>query len=70
MKLDETLLKMLEFLKKMEFLEKKHILFVQGSGFNIDDQNHFRIVFLADYNCLKKAMDSLEDFLNVKRIIN
>ena len=54
----------------IELLEKKHILLVQGSGFNIDDQSHFRIVFLADYNTLKKAMDSLEDFLNEKRIRN
>ena len=57
-------------LKQLKEAFKKHILFVQGSGFNIDDQNHFRIVFLADYNCLKKTIDSLEDFLNVKRIIN
>lgn len=54
----------------IELLEKKYILLVQGSGFNIDDQSHFRIVFLADYNTLKKAMDSLEDFLNEKRIRN
>ena len=46
-----------------DFLEKKHILFVQGSGFNMDDYNHFRIVFLADYTKLKYAMDSLEEYL-------
>ena len=50
-----------------DFLEKKHILLVQGSGFNMDDYNHFRIVFLADYNKLKFAMDSLEKYLNERK---
>lgn len=50
-----------------DFLEKKHILFVQGSGFNMDDNNHFRIVFLANKSDLEYAMDSLEEYLDDRR---
>ena len=51
----------------LDFLNKYHILFVQGSGFNIDDNNHFRIVFLADMKDLSYAMDCLEEYLNKKK---
>ena len=52
----------------LDFLKKKNILFVHGSGFNTDDNNHFRIVFLANEEDLCYALNSLIDYLNEKRI--
>ncbi|NVK30993.1 MAG: pyridoxal phosphate-dependent aminotransferase [Gammaproteobacteria bacterium] len=46
------------------FLEEEKVLLVQGSGFNIDDSNHFRIVFLPDVDRLTTALDRLERFLD------
>lgn len=45
------------------FLKSKHILFINGTGFNWKEQNHFRLVYLADCNKLKYATDSLKFFL-------
>ena len=39
----------------MRLLEKRHLLIVPGSSFNIDYKNHFRIVFLADEEALRTA---------------
>ena len=50
-----------EFIFK--FLEEKHVLFVQGSGFNYDRSNAFRIVFLPHLETLGNAFDRLEEFL-------
>ena len=51
----------------LEFLKEKHVLFVQGTGFNYNSPDHFRITYLANIKDLKYALDSLEDFLNKKR---
>ena len=50
----------------LEFLKEKHVLFVQGTGFNYNTPDHFRITYLASIKDLKYALDSLEDFLNKK----
>ena len=47
----------------LDFLKAKNILFINGTGFNCNKQDHFRIVYLADCNKLKYATDSLENFL-------
>lgn len=49
----------------LDFLRKEHVLVVHGSGFNWDRPDHFRVVYLADCEKLKSAMNGLEDFLNL-----
>lgn len=48
----------------LDFLLQEHVLMVQGSGFNISDKNHFRIVFLPREDVLKDAMVKLAMFLD------
>jgi len=47
----------------LDLLHQKHILIVQGSGFNWKQPDHFRIAFLPEVAELKTAMDKLGDFL-------
>lgn len=47
----------------LDFLVQEHVLMVQGSGFNIDDNYHFRIVFLPRVDVLEKAINKLANFL-------
>ena len=47
----------------LDFLKEKHVLFVNGKGFNWDKEDHFRLVYLADCDKLKYATESLRDFL-------
>ena len=47
----------------LDFLRKKKILLVQGSGFNYPTPDHVRIVYLPDVKELKYAAEELEDFL-------
>lgn len=47
-----------------DLLEKEKILVVQGTAFNIDDNNHFRIVFLPSVDILQQAMAKIERFLS------
>ncbi len=51
----------------LDFLQEKHILIIHGSGFNWMEPNHFRIVYLPEINDLKRATDSLADFLTYYR---
>ena len=48
----------------LDFLKSKHILFIHGTGFNWNEPNHFRFVYLADCKSLKYATDSLKEFLS------
>lgn len=48
----------------LKFLEEKHVLFVQGSGFNYERSNAFRVVFLPYIDTLNDAFDRLEEFLH------
>lgn len=48
----------------LDFLKAKNILFINGTGFNWNKQDHFRIVYLADCKKLKYAIDSLKVFLD------
>ncbi len=48
----------------LDFLKEKNTLVINGKGFNWKEDNHFRIVYLADIEKLKYAMDNLEEFLS------
>jgi alanine-synthesizing transaminase len=50
----------------MDLLRDEHILFVQGSGFNWIEPDHFRIVFLPHLDELEKVMNNLAQFLSAK----
>jgi len=47
----------------LKFLEEKHVLLVQGSGFNYYRSPAFRVVFLPHSDTLNNAFDRLQDFL-------
>ncbi|MCD8155965.1 MAG: aminotransferase class I/II-fold pyridoxal phosphate-dependent enzyme [Clostridiales bacterium] len=51
----------------LDFLKEKHVLIVQGSGFNWKEPDHFRIVYLPRVEVLKEAMGKLGDFLHYYR---
>jgi len=48
----------------LEFLLQEKVLMVQGSGFNIKDQQHFRIVFLPREDALTDSLEKLSHFLS------
>lgn len=48
----------------LDFLREKHVLIVQGSGFNWGEPDHFRIVYLPQLDDLKVATKRLKDFLS------
>ena len=47
----------------LDFLDKKHVLIVHGTGFNWSNIDHFRIVYLADNKVMEQALNNLQDFL-------
>ncbi|MEH6443021.1 MAG: pyridoxal phosphate-dependent aminotransferase [Oceanospirillaceae bacterium] len=51
----------------LDLLIKHHVLIVQGSGFNLADNQHFRIVILPREDELKEAIGRLSDFLQAYR---
>ena len=53
--------------RALDFLRKKRVLIVSGSGFNWNAPDHFRIVYLPRLEELKKATDRLRDFLRTYR---
>ena len=48
----------------LDFLRSEHVLLVQGTGFNMPEPDHFRIVFLPTVRDLKHAIGRLEKFLS------
>ena len=48
----------------LDLLQEKHILIVQGTGFNWPTPDHFRIVFLPDEETLTLAADGIREFLS------
>jgi len=50
----------------MDLLREERILFVQGSGFNWIEPDHFRIVFLPHLEELEKVFSTLSNFLAAK----
>lgn len=51
----------------MDLLVQEKVLMVQGSGFNWDRPDHFRVVFLPNLIDLEDAMDRLDRFFAAKR---
>ncbi|WP_320157742.1 aminotransferase class I/II-fold pyridoxal phosphate-dependent enzyme [Psychrobacter sp. 72-O-c] len=51
----------------MELLLEEKVLMVQGTGFNWDAPDHFRVVFLPNLHELEDAMDRLDRFFAKKR---
>ncbi len=47
----------------IDFLRRKNVLVVPGSGFNWAQPDHFRVVYLPRIEVLHEAMNKLEDFL-------
>ncbi|WP_455719669.1 aminotransferase class I/II-fold pyridoxal phosphate-dependent enzyme [Agathobacter sp.] len=47
----------------LDLLREKKILIIHGGGFNWDQPDHFRVVYLPRIEVLKDAMGSLSDFL-------
>ncbi|HCT92141.1 MAG TPA: aminotransferase [Lachnospiraceae bacterium] len=48
----------------LDFLREKRVLFVQGTGFNWHEPDHFRIVYLPRIAVLKESMEKMRDFLS------
>ncbi len=51
----------------MELLIEEKVLMVQGTGFNWDAPDHFRVVFLPNLHDLENAMDRLDRFFAKRR---
>lgn len=48
----------------LDFLKEKKVLIVQGTGFNWNAPDHFRIVYLPELDVLQDAITRLSDFLS------
>ncbi|WP_020409759.1 pyridoxal phosphate-dependent aminotransferase [Hahella ganghwensis] len=63
-KIDPNVLKIRnDELMVLDLLKQERILIVQGSAFNLDDQQHFRLVFLPRVDELTSAVERIEHFL-------
>jgi alanine-synthesizing transaminase len=51
----------------LELLEQKHILVVQGTGFNWPNTDHFRVVTLQHADDLEEAVGRMGEFLAARR---
>lgn len=51
----------------LDFLREKKVLIVHGGGFNWQEPDHFRVVYLPRLEVLDEAMDKLGDFLTTYR---
>jgi len=47
----------------LDLLQQQKVLIVQGSGFNLDDTQHFRLVFLPSTDLLIEAIERIAVFL-------
>jgi alanine-synthesizing transaminase len=51
----------------LDFLLEKHVLLVQGTGFNWPAPDHFRVVFLPTIEEIRMVADRMADFLKTYR---
>lgn len=51
----------------LDLLKKKHILVIPGKGFNWQQPDHFRVVYLPQISVLKGMTEKLADFLGTYR---
>ena len=47
----------------LDLLQQQKVLVVQGTGFNLEDTQHFRLVFLPSVDLLSEAIDRIATFL-------
>ncbi|WP_417581283.1 pyridoxal phosphate-dependent aminotransferase [Nitrincola sp.] len=47
----------------LDLLQQQKVLVVQGSGFNMQDTQHFRLVFLPSVDLLSEAIERIANFL-------
>ncbi|MEG0379534.1 MAG: aminotransferase, partial [Eubacterium sp.] len=47
----------------LDFLKREKVLIVQGTGFNWNEPDHFRVVFLPAPTELNETMDRLQRFM-------
>lgn len=47
----------------LDLLQQQKVLVVQGTGFNLEDSQHFRLVFLPSVDLLTEAIDRIATFL-------
>lgn len=67
-KIDRTIYPIEDDMKfMMDLLLEERVLMVQGTGFNWDNPDHFRVVFLPNLLDLEDAMDRLDRFFANKR---
>lgn len=50
----------------LDLLERKHILVVPGSSFNVPYRNHFRITLLPEAPLMRQVLREIEDLLNAQ----
>ena len=48
----------------LDLLQEQHVLVVQGSGFNWNTPDHFRMVFLPESSVIKEAIGRIGNFLS------
>ncbi len=48
----------------LDLLREKRILIVHGTGFNLSDPHHFRLVFLPNEEILHEALSAIGEFLS------
>lgn len=53
----------------LDFLHKHHILLVHGGGFNWQQPDHFRIVYLPKMEDLKTTADKMREFLRDRKSV-
>ncbi|GAB3814983.1 pyridoxal phosphate-dependent aminotransferase [Pontibacter rugosus] len=51
----------------LDLLSEQHVLLVQGSGFNWQKPDHFRVVYLPEREQLRQTLDKIADFLQSYR---
>ena len=51
----------------LDLLHDKHVLIVPGKGFNWDQPDHFRVVYLPRRRILRECMEDIADFLSTYR---
>mgnify|MGYP004550355825 FL=1 len=48
----------------LDLLKEKKILLIHGGGFNWQQPDHFRVVYLPQMDVLKECMGKLSDFMS------
>ena len=51
----------------LDLLKEKKILMIHGGGFNWQQPDHFRVVYLPRLEVLKEAAENIADFLSTYR---